>query len=77
MFTLLYSFGNFEEMAESQIKSKGQKIAAGCRHFTAEWDSHHYYWACKDKKKGDDSVLLRKKRTVIFVSSFLQIKRKN
>ena len=60
MFTLLYSFGNFEEMAESQIKSKGQKIAAGCRHFTAEWDSHHYYWACKDKKKGDDVCVTSK-----------------
>ena len=60
MFTLLYSLGNFEEMAESQIKSKGQKIAAGCRHFTAEWDSHHYCWACRDKKKGDDVCVTSK-----------------
>ena len=61
LFTLQYSFGDFEEMAESQIKSKGQKIATGCRHFTAEWDSHHYCWACRDKKKGDDVCVTSKK----------------
>ena len=60
MFTLLYSFVNFEEMAESQKKSKGQKIAAGCRHFTAKWDSHHYCWACREKKKGDDVCVTSK-----------------
>ena len=46
-------------MAESQIKSKGQKIASGCRHFTAEWDSHHFSWACRDKK-GDDVCVTSK-----------------
>ena len=51
---------NFEEMAESHIKLKGQKIAAGCHHFTAEWDSHHYCWACRDKKKGDDICVTSK-----------------
>ena len=50
----------FEEMAESQIKTKGQRIASGCRHFTAEWDSHHFCWACRDKKKGDDVCVTSK-----------------
>ena len=47
-------------MAESQIKTKGQRIASGCRHFTAEWDSHHFCWACRDKKKGDDVCVTSK-----------------
>ena len=45
---------NRRKMAESQMKSKGQKIASGCRHFTSEWDSHHFCRSCRDKKKGDD-----------------------
>ena len=47
-------------MAESQIKSKGQKIATGCRHFTADWGSHHYCWSCRDKKKRDDVCVTSK-----------------
>ena len=48
-------------MAESQIRSKGQKIASECRHFTSEWDSHHFCWSCRDKKKGDDVCVTSKK----------------
>ena len=76
LFTLLYSFGNFEEMAESQIKSKGQKIAAGCRHFTSDWDSHHYCWTCRDKKKGDDVCVTSKEEDCYICLQFSSEQRK-
>ena len=61
MFTLLDSFGTMKLiMAEGQIKSKGQRIAPGCHHFTSKWDSHHYCWSCRDKKKGYDVCVTSK-----------------
>ena len=48
------------KIAESQIKSKGQKIASGCHQFTSDWDSHHYCWSYRDKKKGDDVCVTSK-----------------
>ena len=53
-------------MAESQIKSKGQKIASGYRHLTSEWDSHRFCWSCRDKKKGDD-VCVTLKEDVCYI----------
>ena len=41
-------------IGEGLIKSKGQRIAPGCRHSTSEWDLHHCCWSCRDKKNGDD-----------------------
>ena len=76
MFTLLYLFGNFEEMAESQIKSKGQKIAVGCRHFTSDWDSHHYCWSCRDKKEGDDVCVTSKEEDCYICLQFSSEQRK-
>ena len=34
-------------------RTRLEKSKAGCRHFTSEWDSHHFCWSCRDKKKGD------------------------
>ena len=41
-----------EKMAESQIKSKGQKIAAGCHHFTSDWDSPSLLLVLQRQEKG-------------------------
>ena len=43
MFVYTIEFVSLK-MADGQIKFKGQKMAPGCRHFTSEWDSHHYYY---------------------------------
>ena len=63
-------------MAESQIKSKGQKIASGYRHFTSEWDSHHYCWSCRDKKKGDDVCVTSKEEDCYICLQFSSEQRK-
>ena len=47
------------KMAEVQVK-KGQKQASGCRHFMADWDSHHYFHSCRDNGKGDDVCVVKK-----------------
>ena len=47
-------------MAEGQIKSKGQKLAAGCRHTSFEWDHHRFCLSCREKNKGDDVCVTSK-----------------
>ena len=63
-------------MVESQIKSNGQKIASGCRHFTSEWDSHHYWWLCRDKKKGGDVCVTLKEEDCYIYLQFSSEQRK-
>ena len=62
VYIAVFVWKNRKKMAESQIKSKGQKIASGCHHFTSEWDSHHFCWSCRDKKKGDDVWVTSKEK---------------
>ena len=47
-------------MAEGQIKSKGQKLAARCRHTSFEWDHHRFCLYCREKNKGDDVCVTSK-----------------
>ena len=57
-------------MAEGQIKSKGQKLASGCRHTVFEWDHHHFCISCREKNKGDDVCVTLKEEECFICLQF-------
>ena len=64
-------------MAESQIKSKGQKIASGCHHLLQNGTPTIIAGHVEIRRKEMMFVLPQKRKTVIFASNILQTKGRN
>ena len=63
-------------MAKGQIKSKGQRLASGCRYTAFEWDHHQCCLSCREKNKGDDICVTSNEKDCFICLQFIQVQKK-